>query len=90
MICITDFILTGRENAISLADLSHVTELPERAVRKEILQARLEGNLIISSDEGYFMPSDEDDIREYAIRRKAYIVTANKALNPFLKALKGR
>ena len=87
---IKDFLLTGRKNAISSTELCCVTNLPERAVQKEVLEARLRGELIISDDAGYYLPADESEIREYAIRRKAYIATASKALKPFLKALKGR
>ncbi len=87
---IKDFLLTGRKNAISASELCGMSKLPERAVQKEVLEARLRGELIISDDSGYYLPADESEIREYAIRRKAYIATANKALRPFLKALKGR
>lgn len=84
---ISDFLLTGRKNAISMADLSHVADIPERSVRFEILQARIAGELICSCEQGYFLPETVDDIREYVISRKAYIKTAGKALKPFIKAL---
>lgn len=87
---IKDFLLTGRKNAISSTELCHVTNLPERAIQKEVLEARLRGELIISDEAGYYLPADESEIREYAIRRKAYIATAQKALKPFLKAIQGR
>lgn len=86
---IKDFLLTGRKNAISSEELCYVTNLPERAVQKEVLEARLHGDLIISDESGYYLPANESEIREYAIRRKAYIATARKALKPFLKALRG-
>ena len=86
---IVDFLLTGRKNAISSADLCFMTRLPERAVQREVLESRLRGELIISDDAGYYLPADEAEIREYAIRRQAYIATARKALKPFLKALQG-
>ena len=87
---IKDFLLTGRKNAISSTELCSVTNLPERALQKEVLDARLNGELIISDEAGYYLPADESEIREYAIRRKAYIATAQKALKPFLKAIRGR
>ena len=87
---IEDFLLTGRNNAISSAELCSVTNLPERSIQKEVLEARLRGELIISDESGYYLPADESEIREYAIRRRAYIATALKALAPFLKAIKGR
>lgn len=84
---ISDFLLTGRKNAISMTDLSHVADIPERSVRLEILQARIAGELICSCEQGYFLPETVDDIREYVISRKAYLKTANKALKPFVKAI---
>ena len=90
MIKIIDFLAAGQDQAISLSDLSAVLNLPERSVKQEILNARLSGELILSSDRGYFLPSSEDEIKEYVIKRKAFIKTAGAALKPFLKALNGR
>ena len=85
---ISDFLSIGRENALPLMDLSVKANLSERAVQREILESRLRGELIISGDEGYYLPSELDDLREYVIRRKASIKTASAALRPFLKALR--
>lgn len=87
---ISDFLSIGQDQAISLSDLSAAINISERAVKMEILNARLKGELILSSDRGYFLPADEDEIREYVIKRKAFIKTAGKALRPFVKALSGR
>lgn len=87
---IRDFLSVGQDQAVSLQDLAAAVNIPERAVQKEILNARLSGELILSSDRGYFLPADPDEIRQYVIKRKAYIKTAGAALRPFLKALSGR
>lgn len=84
---IADFLLPGKKNAISMADLAHVVNIPERSLRLEILQARINGELICSCEQGYFMPESVDDIREYVISRKAFLKTAGKALKPFVKAI---
>lgn len=84
---IADFLLTGKKNAISMTDLAHVVNIPERSVRLEILQARINGELICSCEQGYFLPESVDDIREYVISRKAFLKTAGKALKPFVKAI---
>ncbi len=63
-VVISDFHSVGRDHALPLMDLSARTQLSERAVQKEILDARLKGELIISSDEGYYLPSDLDELRE--------------------------
>jgi biotin operon repressor len=90
MIRITDFLSSGEDQAISLSDLAALVNIPERAVKKEILNARLQGELIISTERGYFLSAGEDDLRDYVCKRKAVIKTARKALRPFLNALKGR
>ena len=84
---IADFLLTGKNNAISMTDLAHVVNIPERSVRLEILQARINGELICSCDKGYFLPETVDDIREYVVSRKTFLKTAGKALKPFVKAI---
>ena len=70
-----------------MTDLAHVVNIPERSVRFEILQARINGELICSCEQGYFLPESVDDIREYVISRKAFLKTAGKALKPFVKAI---
>ena len=85
---ITDFLMTGKDNAIPMADLAAAVNLPERAVRREILEARLRGELIVSNEQGYFLSTDPDDLREYVIKKKAFSKTASAALKPFLKAIR--
>ena len=85
---ISDFLMTGRDNAIPMADLASMLNLPERAVRREILEARLRGELILANEQGYFLSTDPDDLREYVIKKKAFIKTASAALKPFIKAIR--
>lgn len=87
---IIDFLSKGEDQAVSLSDLSALVNLPERAVKREILNARLRGELILSSERGYFLPSGEDELRSYIYQRKAFIKTASAALRPFVNALNGR
>lgn len=86
---IEDFILQGRENGISQADVARIANIPERAVRREIEEARINrGKLIIGDESGYYFPSDESDITEYVNRRMASIRTSRKSIAPFIKALR--
>ena len=86
---IEDFILEGRSNGISQAEISRIANIPERAVRREVDEARINrGQLIIGDESGYYFPSDESDIAEYVNRRKASIRTSKKALKPFIQALR--
>lgn len=85
---IADFLTEGEKNAVSLADLAFSTGLNTRLVKREVLQARLRGELILSSENGYFLPENADDIRRYVYARQAYLKTARSALRPFVKAMK--
>lgn len=86
---ISDFLSAGEGQAVSLDELSISTGLPERAVKAAVLRARLAGELILSNEKGYFLPGDEQELRQYVTTRKSYLKTAHAALRPFLKALKG-
>ncbi len=86
---IETFILEGKSNSISQADLARITGIPERSVRREINEARINrGKLIIGDESGYYFPSDEYDITAYVNKRKAAIRTSKKALMPFIQALR--
>ena len=85
---ISDFLLPGEGSAISMDDLARITNLPERAVRREILQAREAGELICSSEKGYFLAEDEAEIRAFVMSRKASIQSTQLSLKPFIRALK--
>lgn len=85
---ISEFLSNGEGQAVSLDELSISTGLPERAVKAEVLRSRIAGELILSSERGYFLPADDDEIRRYVRSRKGYIKTANAALRPFIKAMR--
>ena len=84
---VSEYLTPGKRNAISLADLSSMIGLPERTLKKAVLEERLTGILILSSDHGYYLPDSIEEIREYVNTRRAYLKTARKALLPFKKAL---
>jgi len=68
---ILDFIPTGSENAISREDLSRLTNLSDRQVRKHI-ELLKKNNAIINNGNGYFIPSSKDklEIAEYIAKEK--------------------
>ena len=52
-------LLYGPENGLTLKDLVHITQWPERAIRKEIEVERRAGTLIISDNRnGYYLTDD--------------------------------
>ena len=85
---ISDFLLPGEASAISADDLSHAVNLPERAVRREILLARERGELICSSERGYFLAETEEEIRNFVRTRNAAIRSTQLSLRAFCSALK--
>lgn len=78
-----EMIPTGKQDAVSMTNLSKMLKLPSSDVRLLILKARIKGVLICSGDAGYYFPENEGELKEYANRRRKYIRTANDALKPF-------
>lgn len=62
---IADLIPVGKENAVTREQLCQLTGLGDRANRKLIEIARIEGAIIInqSDGKGYYVSEDEADIR---------------------------
>lgn len=60
----------GRENGISMHDLSNLINTDDRTTRKIIWQAKADGEVIASGDTGYFVPVSLDELREF-VRRVA-------------------
>lgn len=57
---ISDFLLTGKENAITMRTLQTVTDLPGRTIRAMIQQERLAGIPICADNaSGYYIAADE-------------------------------
>lgn len=60
-------LLFGAENGQTLKELVHITQRPERAVRKEIEAERRAGALIISDNaHGYFLTDDPAEAQRFA------------------------
>ena len=66
---ILPYIGIGSQNAISRRELIRVSGIPDRAMRFEIEALRRSGCVILSDNNGYFLPSDEHEIEAY-IRRE--------------------
>ncbi|MGN1339351.1 MAG: HTH domain-containing protein [Oscillospiraceae bacterium] len=81
---ITDFIPTGRNNAISMKDLATLLNISERGVRSIIQRAREQGAPICSEYEnrgGYYLPADKYEALSFLRQQKARIRSARSALN---------
>lgn len=78
---ITVALSEGESNAVSLFELIRISGLDNRSTRLLIEQLRREGFVICSSERGYYLPADADELRRYVSkeRRRADSITETLA-----------
>lgn len=96
---ITDFIPKS-PGRISMSALAALLEISERDVRKLVLAERKRGTLIGADNDGYFIPTDTEELRTYYILAYSRAMTTLKSLTPVsnhlqnngvdMKALRGQ
>ena len=81
-----DFLLSaiprGEQNARSMRDLARYLGVDRRAVRRVVNEARIAGCIICSSDNGYFLPEDAEDVLRHYRRAMCGVNTTLAALEP--------
>lgn len=85
------FLLEGEANAMPMRELARLVGVSERQVRKIIERERRNGSMILSSDNGYFLPSpdcERYEIRRYIHRADARMVTNRKTIRVMKDRLK--
>jgi len=85
------FLLEGEANAMPMCELARLVGVSERQVRKIIERERRNGSMILSSDNGYFLPSpdcERYEICRYIHRADARMVTNRKTLRAMKDRLK--
>ena len=85
------FLLEGEANAMPMRELARLVGVSERQVRKIIERERRNGSMILSSDNGYFLPSpdcERYEICRYIRRADARMVTNRKTLRAMKDRLK--
>lgn len=85
------FLLEGEANALPMRELARLVGVSERQVRKIIERERRNGSMILSSDNGYFLPSPDGEryeIRRYIHRADARMVTNRKTIRVMKDRLK--
>lgn len=62
---ITNFIGTGRENAVTRSELVAILNLPDRTIRRMIQEARDRGEIIINAQDGagYYLSDDVGEMK---------------------------
>jgi hypothetical protein len=72
----------GKHNSKTASQIAYLVQSESRIVRKKIHELRLNGHLICSDEEGYFIPETLDEAREsmtiFAVRFKAMSNTCRK------------
>lgn len=88
---ISDYIPIGRDNAISMPNLSERLGIKQRECRRWVQREREKGEPICSDWEhgGYFMPANESEALMYYRQQTHRIKTARAALNGVKAYLKG-
>ena len=73
---IYDLMPVGAENAVSRRQLSAITGIPDRQLRRRIAEDRKAGLLILSSTAevggGYFRPADTQELRRWVAMMTAH------------------
>ena len=78
----------GAENAISMKNLAKRLDIGQRELRRLVMIARIEGNIILSNDDGYFTSHDRKDIRRYYQRIQNRQRSTAEALSAIRRELK--
>ena len=85
------FLLEGEANALPMRELASLVGVSERQARKIIECERRNGSMILSSDNGYFLPSpdcERYEIRRYIHRADARMVTNRNTIRVMKDRLK--
>lgn len=89
-----DLIPTGKKNARGCKELSMITGIPERQLKKAVSRLRCNGVIICSSLDssqgGYFKPASLEELREYVTVEQKRIRTAQAALRAARNEVKRR
>ena len=84
---ITEFIPSS-PGRISMSKLAELLEVSERDVRRIVLSERLNGELIGSDGDGYYIPSTIDELSVYYRLARSRAMTCLKSLKTTRRRLK--
>ena len=85
------FLIEGEDNALPMRELARLVGVSERQARKILECERRNGSMILSSDNGYFLPSpdcERYEIRRYIHRADARMVTNRNTIRVMKDRLK--
>lgn len=79
---ILNALRAGENNAVSLAEMCALSGLDNRSTRLCIEAMRRNGEVICSSDKGYFFPADTAELRRYVCRERCRANSISLTLRP--------
>lgn len=89
MLNFTSILPTGRENAISAEQLrERIGAKDDRQVRALVSEARKKGQVICSGNEGYYLHSNDQELREFVDKLEQQAKSILISLKPARKLLK--
>lgn len=77
----------GRENAVSMWELSLALNLSERQTRKAVFVARQSGAIICGDASGYYQPQTREELRRYYFRARKRAKSCFSSLQAAKRAL---
>lgn len=87
------YLSVGKENAVDLITLSELMDMCPRNVGRIIHKERANGTVICSSTNGYYLPANKEDIREFVEsmqKRATSIFSSLKSAKKYLNTLDGQ
>lgn len=83
-----DFLSVGEENAVTAKELSKILNWNTREVTIAVNALRKQGEIICSSGNGFYLPSDDSDVRCFIRQMNSRIADMTKAMKPAEEYLK--
>lgn len=73
---------TGKKNGIKNEDLQKILDTDKRGVSAQIQRARMDGAVICSGNGGYYLPQDDEEIRDFYNDMRSRCLSLLTAIKP--------
>ena len=68
---IMDYIPSGQDNAVSMKSLASILHRSTREIRLMVRNARIDGEIIVGNEYGYYQPTCEEDLIRWIQKEEA-------------------
>lgn len=83
-----DYIPKGKENAVKCSQLAKIFKCNEREITASVNSLRNDGVIICSGVKGYYIPRDDEDIKNFVRQMRSRVREIQKAVKPSEEYLK--